>query len=85
MKKNTVMETKLLSGNITLHFLLCNYLTKTNLKFVVNLNHGQGLRISYRLFQMRFDLENEKKKKETKRKTKGKRKKKRNGQMLQTY
>ena len=57
------METKLLSGNITLHFLLCNYLTRTNLKFVVNLNHGQGLRISYRLFQMRFDLENEKKKK----------------------
>ena len=78
------METTLFSGNITLHFLLCNYLKRTNLKFVVNLNHRQGLRISYRLFQMRFDLENEKKK-ETKRKTKRKRKKKRNGQMLETY
>ena len=40
-----------LSGNITLHFLLCNYLTRSNLKFVVNLDHGQGLRISYRLFK----------------------------------
>ena len=68
------METKLFSGNITLHFLLCNYLTRTNLKFVVNLNHGQGLRISYRLFQMRFDLENEKKKNETKGKQKEKEK-----------
>ena len=72
------METKLLSGNITLHFLLCNYLTRTNLKFVVNLNHGQGLRISYRLFQMRFDLENEKKKKK-KQKGKQKEKEKRRG------
>ena len=75
MKKNAVMETKLLSGNITLHFLLCNYLTRTNLKFVVNLNHGQGLRISYRLFQMRFDLENEKKKKRNKKENKRKKKK----------
>ena len=69
------METKLFSGNITLHFLLCNYLTRTNLKFVVNLNHGQGLRISYRLFQMRFDLENEKKKKRNKKENKRKKKK----------
>ena len=68
------METTLFSGNITLHFLLCNYLKRSNLKFAVNLDYGQGLRISYRLFQMRFDLENEKKKKKQRGKQKEKEK-----------
>ena len=68
------METTLFSGNITLHFLSCNYLKRSNLKFAVNLDYGQVLRISYRLFQMRFDLQNEKKKKKQKGKQKEKEK-----------
>ena len=70
MKKNTVMETKLFSGNITLHFLLCKYLKRSNLKLVVNLDNGQKVENFIQIGQMRFDLENEKIKQKGKEKEK---------------